>query len=231
MELVGRKLKLKPGMRVLELGCGWGGLCKYLAETYQVHMTGVTISKEGAKYGQELCKDLPVEIRCCDYRDVTGNFDAVVAIGILEHVGRLNYRSFFELAHRCLPQNGIFLCHSIGIDSDDVAPVEPWFNKYIFPGGILPDHRDITHSIHNLFTIEDWHNFGADYDRTLMAWHANFVRNWSKISHLFDEPERFFRIWSYYLLACAGIFRSRKYHLWQIVLSKGGIPGGYESVR
>ena len=231
MALIGRKLKLQPGMRVLDIGCGWGGLCKYLAETYQVNVVGITVSKEGAKLAQERCAKLPVEIRVQDYRDVDEKFDRIVSVGMFEHVGRQNYRTFFEVCDRCLDQDGIFLLHTIGIDNDYVPPIEPWVNKYIFPNGIIPDHKDIPKTIDKLFTIEDWHNFGSDYDKTLMAWHANFVKSWPNIQHLFSEPERFYRQWVYYLLLGAGLFRARKFHLWQIVLTKKGLPGGYCSVR
>ena len=231
MDLIGRKLKLKPGMRVLDIGCGWGGLCKYLAEKHQVQVVGITVSKEGAKMAQERCAGLPVEIRVQDYRDLNEKFDRIVSVGMFEHVGRKNYRLFFEIAERCLPKHGIFLLHTIGIDNDEAPCTEPWTNKYIFPNGIIPHHKNIPEGADNLFTIEDWHNFGADYDKTLMAWHSNFLNNWPKIEHLFENSQRFYRMWTYYLLAAAAFFRTRKFHLWQIVLSKKGIPGGYKSVR
>ena len=231
MELIGRKLKLEPGMRVLDIGCGWGGLCKFLAEKYDVQVVGITVSEEGAKIAQERCEGLPIDIRLQDYRDLNEKFDRIVSVGMFEHVGRRNYRTFFQVADKCLHDGGIFLLHTIGVDGNMAPYAEPWANKYIFPNGILPCHKNIPAGIHNLFTIEDWHNFGADYDKTLMAWYSNFVRNWPTIEHLFDDSKRFYRMWSYYLLAAAGLFRSRKFQLWQIVLSKNGIPGGYMSVR
>lgn len=166
MAFIGRKLKLKPGMRVLDIGCGWGGLAKYLAETYQVHVVGVTVSEEGAKEGQERCKDLPVEIRLQDYRDVNEGFDRIVSVGCFEHVGRKNYRTFFEVAYRCLADDGILLLQTIGVDNNDVPPNDPFMNKYIFPNGMLPNHKNIPKAIDNLFCIEDWHNIGPDYDKT-----------------------------------------------------------------
>lgn len=200
IKLIGRKLKLKPDMRVLDMGCGWGGLCKYLAETYKVEVVGVTISKEGAKVGQERCKGLPVEIRVQVYRDVNERFDRIVIVGLIEHVGRKNYRSFFELANRCLSDNGILLLHTIGHDNDKTPPSEHFLN------------------------------IGPHYDKTLMAWHDNFVKNWHNISHLYENPKVFYRMWTYYLLMCAGLFRARRAQLWQIVMTKG-LPGGYSSVR
>jgi len=231
MDLIGRKLKLQPGMRVLDIGCGWGGLCKYLAQNFGVECVGITVSKEGADVAQERCKGLPVDIRVQDYREVTEKFDRIVSVGMFEHVGRRNYRTFFDVCQRCLPDHGLFLLHTIAVDSKEVPSIEPWFNTYIFPNGILPNPRNITDSIEDLFTIEDWHNFGDSYDKTLQAWHANFVKNWPTIEHMFKDPARFYRMWTYYLQISAGGFRSRKYQLWQIALSKKGIPGGYLSVR
>lgn len=230
MELIGRKLKLKPGMRVLDLGCGWGGLSKFLAETYNVEVVGVTISKEGAKEAQERCKGLQVEIRCQDYRDVNESFDRIVVVGLIEHVGPKNHRDFMLLANRCLIDDGIFLLHTIGHDNDSTPPCELFLSKYIFPNGILPSHKSIPQSIDNIFCIEDWHNIGPHYDKTLMAWHENFVNNWHTISHMYENPKAFYRMWTYYLLMCAALFRARRAQLWQIVLTKG-LPGGYISVR
>lgn len=230
MELIGRKLKLKPGMRVLDLGCGWGGLCKFLAETYDVQVVGVNIAKEGVKEARERCKGLSVEIRCQDYRDVNEVFDRIVVVGLIEHVGHKNYRSFFELANRCLTRDGIFLLHTIGRFNDATPKTEDYTHKYIFPNGMLPNQQNITKAIDNLFCIEDWHNFGPYYDNTLMAWHENFVKNWHSISHLYENPEKFYRVWTYYLLASAALFRSRRLQLWQIVMTKG-LVGGYVSVR
>lgn len=195
MDLIARKLKLEPGMRVLDLGCGWGGLSKYLADNYKVQVVGVTISKEGAEGARERCKGSSVEIRCQDYRNVDEVFDRIAAIGLMEHVGPKNYRSFFELANRCLSDDGIFLLHTIGKvfvilfefvgsfikfvfgsttkkghDNDAIPQCEPFSHKYIFPNGCLPNHKQITKGIDNIFCIEDWHNFGPDYDKTLVSY-------------------------------------------------------------
>lgn len=228
LDLVCQKLRLKAGMKILDIGCGWGSFAKYAAEKYKVKVVGITVSKEQVELGKELCKGLPVEIRLQDYRDVDEKFDHIVSLGMIEHVGYKNYRTYMRVAHRCLKDDGLFLLHTIG-KNDSRTSTDPWINKYIFPGGILPSVKQLGSSIENLFVMEDWHNFSADYDKTLMSWYKNFKKNWSKIKSNYDE--RFYRMWKYYLLSFAGGFRARKIQLWQIVLSKKGVLGGYKSIR
>lgn len=227
-DLICRKLGFQPGMDVLDIGCGWGGFAKYAAEHYGVHVVGITLSTNQATYGQELCKGLPVEIRVEDYRDIKGKFDRIVEIGMFEHVGTKNYREFFEIAHHALKPGGMLMLHTIG-SNESSCGTDPWINKYIFPNGHLPSINQIGKAIENLFVMEDWHNFGQHYDKTLMAWHENFVKNWDKIKETYGE--RFFRMWNYYLLSCAGGFRSREIQLWQVVLSKNGVDMLYEAAR
>ncbi|HEY95509.1 MAG TPA: cyclopropane fatty acyl phospholipid synthase [Dehalococcoidia bacterium] len=228
LELIFRKLGLQPGMKILDIGCGWGSLARYAAEKYQVEVVGVTVSAEQVEVAQTLCRDLPVEIRLQDYRDVDEKFDRIVSVGMIEHVGYKNYRTFMELTHRCLNDGGLFLLQTIGGNQSRTS-VDPWINKYIFPNGMLPSIKQLGEAIEGLFVMEDWHSFGADYDKTLMAWHRNFEKSWDVLKTNYDE--RFHRMWRYYLLSCAGSFRARKNQLWQIVLSKDGIPGGYISIR
>ena len=225
MDLICRKLHLKPGMKVLEIGCGWGGFAKYAAENYEVNVYGITISKEQEQYAKESCKDLDVSFELKDYRELNTQYDRIVSIGMFEHVGYKNYKEYMEVAHRCLKEDGIFLLHTIGRNSSTRA-TEPWINKYIFPNGMTPSAKQISKASEGLFVIEDWHSFGQDYDKTLMAWHENFHNNISKLKDSYDE--RFQRMWQYYLLMCAGSFRARRNQLWQLVLTKNGIRGGYE---
>ncbi|MCF8039490.1 MAG: cyclopropane fatty acyl phospholipid synthase [Desulfohalobiaceae bacterium] len=228
LDLICRKLDLQPGMRVLDIGCGWGGAARYVAEQYQVEVVGIVVSEEQAKFGQSYCQGLPVEIRLQDYRDLTDKFDRIFSLGMIEHVGYKNYRTFFQTVKRCLQEDGLFLLHTIG-SNRSVTRTDPWLSRYIFPNSMLPSARQICTNIEGLFVLEDWHNFGADYDRTLMHWHQNFLENWEAIQPDYDE--NFYRTWIYYLLSCAGSFRARHNQLWQIVLSANGNPGVYPSVR
>jgi len=228
LDLVCRKLDFKRGQKVLDIGCGWGSFAKYAAERYGVSVVGITVSKEQAELGSTICKGLPVEIRLQDYRDLNGQFDHIVSFGMFEHVCYKNYRTFMKIVNRCLKDNGLFLLHTIGRNRSVVAN-DPWMDKYIFPDSMIPSIKQIGASIENLFVMEDWHNFGSEYDKTLMAWYSNFKNNWDNIKSDYDE--RFYRMWKYYLLSCAGLFRSRNNQLWQIVLSKKGVFAGYKSIR
>ena len=229
LELICKKLYLKPGMKVLDIGCGWGAFAKYAAEKYGVEVVGITVSKEQVALAKELCKDLPVEFRLQDYRDVNEKFDRVVSVGMIEHVGYRNYRDYFKVAERCLNDDGLFLLHTIG-EVRSVKNINAFTHKYIFPNGMLPSIAQLAKAAEGLFLIEDLHNFGADYDKTLMAWYENFKNSWAEIKDQYDE--RFYRMWSYFLLSSAGGFRARNTNqLWQIVLSKKGVSGGYLSFR
>lgn len=228
LDLVCQKLKLKPGQRVLDIGCGWGSFLKFAAEKYGIQGVGVTVSKEQVALARELCKDLPIEIRLQDYREVKEQFDHVVSLGMIEHVGMKNYRSYMEVASQCLKDDGLFLLHTIG-GNKSVTHTDAWIEKYIFPNSMLPSVAQIGTSIEGLFVMEDWHSFGAYYDHTLMAWFQNFDHAWPELREKYGD--RFYRMWKYYLLSCAGSFRSRRNQLWQVVLSKHGVSGGYQSVR
>lgn len=228
LNLVCRKIGLKKGDRVLDIGCGWGSFAKYAAENYSASVVGVTVSKEQAILARERCKGLPIEIRVQDYRDTNEKFDHIVSLGMFEHVGVKNYQAYFEVANRCLKGDGLFLLHTIG-DILSRTSGELWIEKYIFPNCMLPSIAQIGKATEGLFVMEDWHNFGADYDTTLMEWFKNFDAAWPALRDTYGD--RFYRMWKYYLLTCAGAFRAREIELWQIVFSKNGVPGGYRSVR
>lgn len=224
LDLICRKIGLKPGMRVLDIGCGWGGFAKYAAQHYGAGIYGITVSKEQAGFAANCCQGLDVKIELKDYRELNEKFDRIVSIGMFEHVGRLNYRAFMNVVHQCLKEDGLFLLHTIA-GNTSVDSTDPWINKYIFPNSMLPSAKQIASAAEGLFILEDWHSFGQYYDKTLMAWHKRFAKNLVKLKHKYDE--RFCRMWTYYLLSCAGSFRSRRNQLWQIVFSKKGIKKGY----
>ena len=228
LALVCQKIGLKAGQSVLDIGSGWGCFIKYASENYGARTVGVTVSREQKELADELCQGLPAETRLCDYRDISGEYDAVVSLGMFEHVGYKNYRSFMQVAHRALKDDGLFLLHTIGGNRSERG-TDAWIAKYIFPNSMIPSLAQISRAIEGLFVIEDLHNFGADYDRTLMAWYHNITSNWDKLKSRYSD--RFYRMWTYYLLSCAGSFRASKNQLWQIVLSKQGVPGGYQAVR
>lgn len=226
-ELVCRKIGLEPGLRLLDIGCGWAGFAHYAATHYRADVVGITLSPAQATFARQRCAGLPVEILERDYRELSGRFDRIVSIGMFEHVGPRNYRVFFETVAHLLERHGLFLLHTIGGRATEHT-TDPWLNSYVFPGSILPSAEAIGRTSEDAFVLEDWHNFGADYDRTLMAWHANFEAAWPTLSNRY--PERFRRLWRYYLLTCAGTFRARRNQVWQIVLSPNGVRSGYRRV-
>jgi cyclopropane-fatty-acyl-phospholipid synthase len=233
LDLVCRKLGLRPGMRVLDIGCGWGEALKFAVERYGVSGVGITISHEQAEYARNLCADLPIEIRLQDYRELCGDdreerFDRSFSIGMFEHVGVKNYRTYFEVARRCLAADGLFLLHTIG-SNISVRQTDPWIGRYIFPNSMLPSAAQITVACEDLFVFEDWHGFGTDYDRTLQAWRHNIEQAWDSLPPRYDE--RFRRMWRYYLAAAMAAFRSRRTQVSQLVLSPEGVPGGYIAPR
>ncbi len=228
LDLICRKLHLKEGARILDIGCGWGSFVKYAAEKYNITAVGITVSKEQAELAREICKGLPVEIRLQDYRELQEKFDYIVSVGMFEHVGHKNHKNYMKIADSCLYDEGLFLLHTI-VNNESMIACDPWMDKYIFPNSLIPSIKQITSAIEGLFIIEDLHNFGYYYYMTLIAWFRNFDKNWGKIKHKYDE--RFYRMWKYYLLSSAGSFKCRSIQLFQLVLSKKGLPEGYQSVR
>lgn len=227
LDLVCRKLQLTKGAHVLDIGCGWGSFAKYAAQQYGVRVTGITVSRQQAELARSTCRGLPIDIQLKDYRDVSGTFDRIVSLGMFEHVGYKNYRTYMQVAARSLKDGGLFLLQTIG-SHKSAASFDPWLDKYIFPNAMIPSIRQIGQSHEGLLIMEDWQNFSAYYDQTLMAWFKNFDSNWPRLKSHYDD--RFYRMWKYYLLSCAGLFRSRRQQLWQIVFSKYGIPKGYRRI-
>lgn len=228
LDMILQKLELRPGERLLDIGCGWGGLAAHAARHYGARVVGLTVSSEQQALAQAHCQGLPVDIRLQDYRDLNESFDKVVSVGMFEHVGQKNYGRYFDVVRRVLVPEGIFLLHTIG-SHVTTESTDPWIDKYIFPNGKIPSALEITQALEGRWIIEDWHNFGQDYDRTLLAWYKNFLQAWPELSQRYDQ--RFFRLWSYYLLGCAGYFRARQGQLWQLVLTQRERQGTYRSLR
>lgn len=166
--------------------------------------------------------------RLQDYRQLDERFDCAFSLGMFEHVGVRNYRHFFNVVRRCLPAHGLFLLHTIA-NNRSTHHTDPWIAKYIFPNSMLPSPAQIARVVEGGFVLEDWHNFGVDYDRTLIAWRANFERAWpSRQAQLPSRrhDDRFRRMWLFYLACSIALFRT-----WQVVMSPEGLAGGYQAPR
>lgn len=235
LDLVCRKLGLRASDRVLDLGCGFGSFARFAAENYGCSVVAVNLSAVQVAYARQFCHGLPVEIHHCDYRDVDTyargrRFDKIASIAMFEAVGHRNHRRYMELVHGLLTDGGLWLLHTLG---DRYCSSDPWMNRYIFPNGELPTLGQLDTAIRGLFQLEDLHNFGLDYCRTLEEWERSFRGGWDEIRRAdgrrFDE--RFFRMWIYFLATCRGSLRARNMHLWHLVMSKDYSPVVYRSVR
>jgi len=228
LDLVAKKLDLKPGMKVLDIGCGWGGAAKHFANNYGVNVVGITVSKEQIAYAKENSGNMDVDFRLMDYRDLNETFDAIYSIGMFEAVGYKNYREFFEIVRGCLKDDGAFLLHTIG-GNESTTTTDPWVEKYIFPNGMMPSAEQITEASEGIFIFDDWHNIGPHYDKTLMCWYENFVNNYEKLKTKYDNE--FYRMWTFWLLSSAANFRSRTLQLWQVLFSLEGSERPIQTYR
>lgn len=226
MELIRRKLNPREGMKILDIGCGWGSLGEYLRENCGAEVTGVSVSKEQIAYAREKFPKCVWLLE--DYHKLDGEYDRIVSVGMFEHVGYKNYDAFMKKVRGLLKPDGLFLLHTIGANRQRLG-TDPWINKYIFPNGMLPSQTNLLRSSADYFILEDWHNFGADYDRTLMAWLERFERGCDE--NRFEHNETTRRMFRYYLATCAAAFRARDIQLWQVVFSPRGVAGGYRSIR
>lgn len=219
LDAVCRTMNLQPGMRILDVGCGWGSFAKFAAEKYGARVTGITVSQEQAKLARERCAGLPVEIRVQDYRDLQGHFDCAVSLGMFEHVGYKNYRVYMDVVRHAITGCGRFYLACIG-KNRSARITDPWIEKYIFPNSMLPSLKQIGAATEGLFVLEQMQNWASDYDRTLMAWFRNFKSHWTELRRHYDE--RFYRMWEFYLMASAASFRSGRLQCWQMVFSPEG---------
>lgn len=220
LKMICEKLQLAPGMRVLDIGCGWGGTAEYIARHYDVYVEGITNSTEEQKVAQSRCQGLDITIMLEDYQDLSDDkFDRVIALGTLEYIELKNYSDFFKAVARSLKPDGLFLLHSTG-STQLVNHVGPWLNKYIFPNGCLPSGQQLVQSIEPYFVIEDWDNLGTDYDKTLMSWSEKINESWPVLS--MNHSPKFKRMLDYYLCSGAGFFRAGRIQLRQILFCMGG---------
>ena len=217
LDWICERLRLRSGLHLLDIGCGWGGLARYVASHYGCHVVGITISREQFRYAQRCCRGLDVEIQLRDYREVTGQFDRVVSVGMVEHVGYKNYHTYMRAAARSLGEGGLFLCQGICGNVSRVH-ADPWIKRYIFPNSMLPSLARLTRAAEGIFIVEDIRNIGPNYDPTLLAWEENFRHAWPRFADRYGE--RFRRMWRFYLLSCAGAFRARSLQAFSILFSK-----------
>lgn len=229
LDLICRKLHLEKGQHVLDIGCGWGGFASYAAQKYGVNVVGITLSEEQAALAKQYCSGLPIEIRLQDYRNVEGQFDRVVSVGMMEHVGYKNYYGYMQKIQQLMKDDSLFLLHTIGSGSS-VKRSDPWINRYIFPNGMIPSACQITKAAEGRLVMEDWHIFpSCYYDRTLMEWRRRFKYSWPELKARYNKT--FYRMWDYYLCCSAASFRAKKNQLWQIVFSKSGNHQSYTAIR
>ena len=217
LDLIATKLQFQKGMRILDIGCGWGGAAKYLVTKYKVDITGITISKQQYQHAIEYNTHPQIKYILSDYRNHVDTYDAIYSIGMFEHVGHKNYTTYFQNIQKNLTDKASFLLHTIGMDITANFG-SSWASKYIFPNGELPSQKLLVNALESLFMIDDWHNFGCDYDKTLMTWYKKFVHYYTSLQNK-KYDDRFYRTWRYYLLSCAGAFRARYIQLWQILLT------------
>lgn len=232
LELICKKLELKEGERLLDLGCGWGSLAKHAAENYGARVTGITVSREQAAYLKEQTTWQDIRVKVCDYRHLNDlgeePFDKIASVGMYEHVGRLNDKRFYDVISKALKPEGLALIHTIG-SVERTHRTDEWIDRYVFPGGRLPSAVDLCKGLEKKFIIEDWESFGTDYERTLRCWHENLLQSKQNQDLVLDD--RGYRFWKFYLLSCAGFFRSRQGQLWQVVLSRPERTDTYRSWR
>jgi cyclopropane-fatty-acyl-phospholipid synthase len=226
-DLIAQKLHLEPGMRILDIGCGWGGFLRYAATNYGVTGVGISPADNQIAIARERNGKLPLEYIQQDYRDLTGSFDRIVSVGMMEHVGPKNYETFFDKCISMLNPDGMMLHHTIASNLTKQA-TDLFFDRYIFPGGVLPSLSQISRAVEEKVIIEDVHNFGPDYDKTLLAWHKNINKRWKEVP---DYDERFQRMWNYYLLSSAAGFRARHLQLLQVVFRTFSARDTYITTR
>ena len=217
-----KKLNLKPGQKVLDIGCGWGGMVFEIARQTQCEVKGISLSENQIKYcknkAKELKMDNQVHFELCDYREIKDKFDRVVSVGAFEHFGKKFYKTFFKKVKNILNDDGICLLHTIG-SVDSPSPPQTWIQKRIFPGGIVPSLSDMVVPIEKTgLIISDCETLIHHYDKTLKAWHGRFMTNKEKAKYMYNKE--FVRMWEFYLASCSAAFKFRDLVVYQLQLVK-----------
>ena len=217
-----KKLDLKPNQKVLDIGCGWGSMCFEIAKQSECEVTGVTLSKNQYEYCKKKSKELKLDNQChfelLDYRQLKGKFHRVVSVGMLEHVGRKFYKTFFKKINNLMTDDGLSLIHTIG-STDPKGPPQPFIQRYIFPGGLVPSGSDLIDAIEKTdLVLSDMESLIHHYDKTLKAWLDRFLKNRTKVKKMYSE--RFCKMWEFYLASCSAAFRYRDLLVYQLQIVK-----------
>ena len=217
-----RKLDIKSGQRVLDIGCGWGGMVYEIARQSQCEVTGISLSENQINYCKKKAKefklDNQVNFELCDYREVKGKYQRLVSVGAFEHIGKKFYKTFFKKVHNIMTDNGICLLHTIGTVNSP-GPTQPFIQKRIFPGGILPSLSDLISPIEKTgLILADCETLIHHYDKTLKAWLDRFLKNKEKAKFLYNKE--FVRMWEFYLASCSAGFKFRDLVVYQLQLVK-----------
>jgi len=217
-----KKLDIKEGQKILEVGCGWGGMAFEIAKQKNCEVTGISLSKNQINYcnskAKELGLDNQVKFELADYRETKGQFDRIYSVGMFEHVGRKFYKTFFKSINKLLKNDGVFLLHTIGV-IDKPSPQNKFINKYIFPGGVCPSFSQIIEPIEKTgLIVSDTETLIRHYDKTLEHWLSRFLDKKNLVKDLFDE--KFVKMWEFYLASCAAAFRYRDLVVFQLQIVK-----------
>ena len=217
-----KKLNLLPGQRVLDIGCGWGGMCFEIAKQSECEVTGITLSKNQYEYCIKKAKELKLDNQChfklLDYRKIEGKFNRIVSVGFLEHCGRKFYKTFFSKLNNLMTDDGISVIHSIG-STEPKSPPQPWISANIFPGGLVPSGSDLIDAIEKTgLVLSDMESLIRHYDKTLNAWLDRFLLNRNKAKKMYSE--KFCKMWEFYLASCSAAFHYRDLLVYQLQIVK-----------